>query len=148
MKTPRNLTILAVVFFVISHFLPAYVSGSGFACFQYCWSMLLGNDGDVFSGGWFYYSAFVISNSLFVALAVAFFVTKKGHGLRSVLSVVSFLHVISWLAINTFQRPSQIGEIKIGYYAWLIAYGLLLGAHLRKEPGESLERIPIVPSVV
>ena len=143
MKTLRNLTILAIVLFGISHVLPAYVSSSGFACFQFCWNMLLGNDGDVFSGGWTYYSAFAISNFLFIGLAVALFVTKKGHWLRSILAAASFLHVLSWLAINTFQRPSQIAEVKIGYYIWLIAYGLLVAAHLRREPGESLESIPV-----
>jgi hypothetical protein len=148
MKTPRNLALLAVVLFVISHFLPAYSNGSGFACFQYCWNMLLGHDGDVFTGGWFYYSAFAISNILFVGLVVTLFLTKKGRSLRALLSVVFFLHVMSWLAIHTFQSPTQIEEIKIGYYAWLIAYGLLLAAHLRKEPAESLESIPFARLVV
>ena len=148
MKTPRNLALLAVVLFVISHFLPAYSNGSGFACFQYCWNMLLGHDGGVFSGGWFYYSGFAISNILFIGLVVALFLTKKSRKLRSVISVVLFLHVLSWLAIHTFKRPPQITEIKIGYYAWLIAYALLVAAHLRKEPTESLEPIPFARSVV
>ena len=154
MKTPRNLALLAVVLFVISHFLPAYGNGSGFACFQFCWNTLLGHDNhllhdpDVFTGGWFYYSGFAISNILFVGLAVALFVTKKRRRLGSLLSVVIFLHVLSWLAIHAFQRPPQIDEIKIGYYAWLIAYALLLAAHLSKEPAQSLEPIPVAPSVV
>ena len=140
--------LLAVVLFVISHFLPAYANGSGFACFRYCWNMLLGHDGDVFTGGWFYYSAFAISNILFIGLVLALFVTKKSRRLRSLVSIVLFLHVLSWLAIHAFQRPPQIDEIKIGYYAWLIAYGLLVAAHLSKEPAESLEPIPLARSVV
>ena len=110
--------------------------------------MLLGKDGGVFSGGWFYYSGFAISNILFIGLAVALFLTKKSRSLRSAISIVLFLHVLSWLAIHTFQRPPQIAEINIGYYLWLIAYGLLLAAHLCKEPADSLEPIPLARSVV
>jgi hypothetical protein len=148
MKTPRILALAAGFLFVISHFLPAYGDGSGYACFQYCWNMLLGKDGGVFSGGWFYYAGFAISNILFIGLAVALFLTKKGRSLRSAISIVLFLHVISWLAIHTFQHPPQIAEIKIGYYLWLIAYGLLLSAHLCKAPADSLEPIPLARSVV
>src|SRR5687768_18404339 len=102
MKTPRNLAVLAVVIFVISHFLPAYGSGSGFACFQYCWNVLvghddalLGHDADILSGAWFYYSGLAIANILFLGLALTLFVTNKYPKVRSVLSVVSLLHVLS-----------------------------------------------------
>jgi hypothetical protein len=148
MKTPRNLGLVAVVVFVISHFLPAYGDGSGFACFRVCWNMLLGHDTEIFSAGWFYYSGFAISNILFIGLMVAMFVTKKSRRLRSVVSVVFFLHVVSWLVLHICQQPPQVSEIKIGYYVWLIAYGLLVAAHLGKEPGESLESIPLARSVV
>ena len=148
MKTPRRLGLVAGLVFVISHFLPAYGDGSGFACFRYCWDMLWGHDGEILSGGWFYYSGFAISNLLFLGLVVALFVTKKSRGLRSVVSVVFFLHVLSWLVLHVFQQPPRVNEIKIGYYAWLIAYGLLVAAHLWKEPGESLESIPLMRSVV
>ena len=79
---------------------------------------------------------------------MALFLTKKSRSLRSLLSVVFLLHVLSWLAIHTFQSPPQIEEIKFGYYAWLIAYGLLVAAHLRKEQAESLEPIPLARSSV
>ena len=138
MNTPRKMGLAAVVAFVISHFLPAYIDGSGFACFGVCWKMFVGSDVEVLSGGWFYYSGFVISNILFIGLAVALFVTGKGPRLRSVVSVVFFLHVLSWLVVHVFQQPSQIAELKIGYYVWLIAYGLLVAAHLWKEPAGSL----------
>ena len=143
MKTSRNLAVLAVVIFVISHFLPAYGSGSGFACFQYCWNVLVGHDADILSGAWFYYSGLAIANILFIGLALTLFATNKYPKLRSVLSVVCFLHVLSWLALHTFQRPPQIAEIKIGYYPWLFAYGLLIAAHLSKQPAESLRSIPL-----
>jgi hypothetical protein len=148
MKTPRNLGLVAVVVFVISHFLPAYGDGSGFACFGVCWNALLGHDTEILSAGWFYYSGFVISNILFIGLVAALFVTKKSRRLRSVVSVVFFLHVLSWLVLHDFQQPPQIDMIKIGYYFWLIAYGLLVAAHPWKEPGESLESNPLARSAV
>jgi len=147
MKTPRNLGLAAVVAFAISHFLPAYGDGSGFACFGFCWNAFLGHDIDFLSGGWFYYSGFVISNILFIGLAAALFVTKKSRRLRSVVSFVFFLHVLSWWVLHVLQPPSQITEIKIGYYVWLIAYGLLVAACLWKEPAESPGSIPLAPSV-
>jgi hypothetical protein len=148
MKMSRNLGLAAVVVFVISHFLPAYGDGSGFACFEVCWKMLLGHDSKIFSGSWFYYSGFAISNILFVGLVVALFVTKKSRRLRSVVSVVFFLHVLSWFVLHVAQRPPEISEIKIGYYVWLIAYGLLAGSNLWKDSDEALGSIPLAPSVV
>ena len=110
--------------------------------------MLLGHDTEILSGGWFYYSGFAISNIIFPVLVLALFVTNKSRKLRSVVSVVFFLHVLSWSVLHVFQQPSQLNEIKIGYYVWLIAYGLLVAAHLWKEPGESLESNPLERSVV
>src|SRR4051812_32313276 len=149
MNTPRNLGLLAVAAFVISHLLPAYGDASGFACFSFCWNMLLGHDIQIFSGGWFYYSGFVISNIFFIGLVVTLFVTQKGRTLRCVISVVLFLHVLSWLLMHIFQRPPQVGEINVGYYVWLMAHGLLVAAHVWKRPvAESLESTPVARSVV
>ena len=105
--------------------------------------MLLGHDAEILSGGWFYYSGFAIANILFMGMVVALFVTKKSRRLRSVVSMVFFLHVLSWLVLHIFQQPPQVSEIKIGYYVWLIAYGLLVAAHPWKAPGRSLESIPL-----
>ena len=142
MKMPRNLGLVAVVVLVISHFLPAYGDGSGFACFGVCWNMLLGHDTEILSGGWFYYSGFAISNILFIGLVVALFVTKKSRRFRSVVSVVFFLHVLSWLVLHIFRQPPQIDKIEIGYYVWLMAYGLLVAAHLRKSQPNRLDQFP------
>jgi len=147
MKTPQKLGLVAVAVFVISHFLPAYEGGSGFACFQFCWNVLLGHDTKILSGGWFYYSGLAISNILFIGLVVALFLTKKSRRIRSVVSAVLFLQVLSWLVLHVFQ-PSQVDEIKIGYYVWLVAYGLLVAAHLWKEQGEPLQSTPLAHSVV
>ena len=133
MKTRRNLGLAAIVVFIVSHFLPAYGDLSGFACFEVCWKALLGDE-KIFSGSWFYYSGLVLANILFIGLVVALFVTKKHRGVRLVVSVVCFLHVLSWVVLHIFQQPPQVSEIKIGYYVWLTAYGLLVAAHAWKEP--------------
>jgi hypothetical protein len=143
----RILALEAVLLFVISHFLPALSEGSGFDCFKVCWDSLWGHDADIFSGGWFYYGGFAISNILFLGLVAALFATEKFRKLRSAVSIVFFLHVLSWLALNIFQQSFQIGEIKIGYYVWLLAYGLLVAAHLWKE-SDSLQSIPLVRPAV
>src|SRR5687768_8466637 len=116
MKTSRNLGLVAIVVFVISHFLPAYDTFSGFACFKVCWKTLL--EPEILSGGWYYHSGFAISNILFIALVMPLFLTKKNRKLWLVVSAVFFLHVLSWLALHAFQQPPQVTEIKIGYYLW------------------------------
>ena len=137
MKTHRNLGLAALVVFIISFFLPAFEGMSGFASFAFCWDTLLGHElsGNIriLSGGWFYYSGFVMSNILFVGLVAALFLTRKIVRLRSVFSLVCFLQALSWLVLFTISgKPSQITAIKVGYYVWLIAYGLLVTAYLWK----------------
>ena len=158
MKTHRNLGLAALVVFIISFFLPAFEDMSGFASFAFCWDTLLGHTPEglhagnirILSGGWFYYSGFVMSNVLFVGLVAALFLTRKIGRLRSVFSLVCLLQALSWLVlfIISSDKPSQITAIKVGYYVWLVAYGLLIAAHLWKEPRESLESIPLAGSVV
>jgi hypothetical protein len=138
MKTHRNLGLAALVVFIISFFLPAFEDMSGFASFAFCWDILLGNESSgnirILSGAWFYYSGFVISNIFFVGLVAALLVTRKIRRLRSVLSLVCFLQALSWLVLFAVSgEPSQIAAIKVGYYVWLIAYGLLVTAHLWKR---------------
>lgn len=132
MKTPRNLGLAALVVFIISFFLPAFEGMSGFTSFAFCWNALLGHEptGNVriLSGGWFYYSGFVMSNTLFVGLVAALFLTRKVGRLRSVFSLVCFLQALSWLVLFAISGD-QISAIKVGYYVWLIAYGLLVTAY-------------------
>ncbi|HEX5220685.1 MAG TPA: hypothetical protein VFZ59_14025 [Verrucomicrobiae bacterium] len=139
MKTPRNPGLGTIVAFVISYFLPAYGDGSGFTCLRFCGEILSGHDTEILSGAWFYYSGFVIANVGFIGLVVALFVTQGHRRLRSVLAVAFFLHVFSWFVLHLFQNPSQLTELKLGYYVWLGAYGLLFVAHLWKEPIGKLE---------
>ena len=137
MKTHRNLGLAALVVFIISFFLPAFEDMSGFASFAFCWDTLLGHEPSgnirILSGGWFYYSGFVMSNILFVGLVAALFLTRKIGRLTSVFSLVCFLQALSWLVLFTISgKRSQITAIKVGYYVWLIAYGLLVTAYLWK----------------
>ena len=134
MKTHRNLGLAALVVFIISFFLPAFEGMSGFASFAFCWDTLFGHEPSgnirILSGSWFYYSGFVMSNILFVGLVAALFLTRKIGRLRSVFSLVCFLQALSWLVLFIIPaEPSQITAIKVGYYVWLIAYGLLVTAH-------------------
>jgi hypothetical protein len=133
MKAHRKLGLVAIAAFIISYLLPAFEDMSGLACFGYSWNMLLGHEGDILSGIWFYYSGFVICNILFIGLIVALFVMTKSRRLASIVSIVCFLQVLSWLvAFAISGKTSQIAAIKIGYYVWLTAYGLLAAAHLWK----------------
>lgn len=103
--------------------------------------MLLGHDTNILSGGWFYYGGFVISNILFIGLAAALFVTQERRKLSAVVSVIVFLHVLSWFFVPIISgKPSQVAEIQIGYYVWLIAYALLVAAHLWEKPATN--RLP------
>ena len=100
--------------------------------------MLWKPDEKFFTGEWFYYSGFAISNIVFSVLVVALFVTRKSRKFRTVVAVIFFLHVLSWVVLHVFDQAGGLAHIKIGYYVWLMAYGLLVAAHLWKEPGESL----------
>src|SRR5262245_48777071 len=103
MKTPHLFGLTAAVVFVISHALPAYGDGSGFACFRVTLEMLFGRDTKFLSGGWFYYSGFALSNILFPVLVAALFLTRKNRRIRTLVSVVLLLHVLSWLILNAAQ---------------------------------------------
>jgi hypothetical protein len=134
MKTHRNLGLAALVVFIISFFLPAFGGMSGFASFAFCWNTLLGHDPTGFmgnvrilSGAWFYYSGFVMSNILFLGLVAALFLPGTIGRLGSVFSLVCFLQALSWLVLFTISGDPS--KIKVGYYVWLIAYGLLVAAY-------------------
>ena len=148
MKTSRNLALAAIAVFVSSYFLPAYNDESGFACFRECWEILLGNS-KILSVSWFYYGGFVISNILFIGLVASLFVTQEHRKLSSVVSVIVFLHVLSWFLVFIISgKPSQVADLKIGYYVWLVAYALLVAANLWGKSAESLRPTPLAGSVV
>lgn len=144
MNTPRKLGLAAAVVFAISHALTAYGDASGFTCFRFTASFIFDADGKFLSGSWFYYSGFALSNVLFLMLAVALFVTKKYRKARTLTSAVLFLHVLSWLIMNAAGSPPTLHEVKVGYYVWLVAYGLLVAAYLCKEPTEKGELASVV----
>jgi hypothetical protein len=120
--------------FGISHLLPAYHGESGFACFRFCWSTLVGEGEDVLSGGWFYYSGLAIANIAFPLLVIALFAAKRIRRFTVFVSVIAFLQVLSWGLLNLAAQPTEFSQIQIGYYLWLLAYGGLVAAHFVKAP--------------
>lgn len=86
-------------------------------------------------GGWLYYSAFVLTNILFVVLLILGFLHDKWPQTRVVLSVIAFLHVLSWLALNL--DASDFRTLSIGYFVWLMAYALLLLTQILKPREKS-----------
>ena len=134
MKTHRALGFAALVVFIISFFLPAFEGMSGFRCFAFCWNTFIGHElsGNIriLSGGWFYYSGFVISNILFIGLVAALFATTKISRVRAAFSLICFLQALSWIVLFAISgEPPQKVAIKVGYYVWLMAYGLLVIAY-------------------
>jgi hypothetical protein len=136
MKIPQKLGVTAIILFIISHFLPACVNVTGFGCFQKCWEILVRPTAN-FDLGWFYYSGFVFSNILFLALAVALFTTKKSLRFRMFTSLILLFHVMSWYILHLFDKTMGIFEIKVGYYVWLLAYALLFVTHTTKSPTDA-----------
>jgi hypothetical protein len=129
MNTSRKFAVTAMVLFAVSFFLPAYGDGRGYLCFWECWKLLVGHDRGNF-GGWLYYSGFVVSNAAFLTLGLGLCTTGNGRLFRSVVSLILLLHTLSWFFVNIRNLP----ELKVGYYVWLLAYGLLFAAHLIKTP--------------
>ena len=159
MKAPHKFGLAAIVLFIISYLLPADGGTPGYGCFLACWEILMKPE---LSGGWLYYSGFVLSNILFVVIAVALITTEKALRFRGALALIVFFHVVSWSALHCFsgvielwnQRlltlpaletfsmyglnsPATGDRIQIGYYVWAWAYCLLLFAHVVKFVPES-----------
>ena len=137
------MALAAAVVFAISHALPAYNDGSGFDCFRVTLRVLVGGGSNSLSGGGFYYAGFAFANILFAVLVVALCVTKKWRTARTVVALIILLQVLSWPIVNASASPPTLRDVKIGYYLWLIAYGLLVVAHVWKEPGARVDPIPV-----
>jgi hypothetical protein len=85
--------------------------------------------------GWFYYSGFVLSNIMLPILVVGLFVGHRGWRFRSTVSFVMLLHTAS---CSVLESPGSSSSIKIGYYLWLGAYGLLYFAYRSYPDGAML----------
>lgn len=125
MNTSQKIGLAAVSVFAFSHFLPAYDTLRGFSCFLECWDTMRHVDPSD-SEGWLYYSGFALSNIMLPILVVALFVGRRGWRFRSIVSFVMLMHTASWSVLDSWGSSSSI---KIGYYLWLGAYGLLYFAH-------------------
>lgn len=135
---PRPLTLLAGAVFAVSYFLPSYENQRGYQCFLWCWSMLL----DVFNSSEdpllsrLYYPTFVLTNVLFVAIAIAGLASAaRFFRTRFFLCALAFFHVVSWLVLNV--TKDSFSSLMPGYYVWLAAYGLLLAALLAENKKSS-----------
>ncbi|MBI1840117.1 MAG: hypothetical protein HYR88_04615 [Verrucomicrobia bacterium] len=140
MNKPQKITATALAAFIASHFLRSYEEGSGFACFRFCWGMMLGENGQVLSGGWFYYSGFVVANTAFPILALLLLRRQRTSRATRAAAVVCWLQVFSWGAINAvtaIRSPSEFANLGVGYYVWLAAFTLLAAAHFLKTPTSS-----------
>jgi hypothetical protein len=125
MNTSQKIGLAAVSVFAVSHFLPAYDTARGFSCFLECWDTMRHFDPSELEG-WLYYSGFVLSNIMLPILVVWLFVGHRGWRFRSIVSFVMLLHTASW---SVLESSGSTSSIKIGYYLWLGAYGLLYCAY-------------------
>jgi hypothetical protein len=113
--------------FTLSFFLPALDSNSGYSCLVDCWRVLIRSE-ESSVGGWIYYSGFVASNALFVALWAALFCSVRHIRARLWTSILASLHVLSWFVLNLAQGEQL--SLGIGYYVWLLSFLLLVTAHV------------------
>ena len=121
----RVLLIVGLVLFIASAFLPAYTSDTGWDCAQVCVESIAFLGSIKWPWG-YYHFAFNFSN-LFMVLVPLLYLLKKNWRVPIILPLIQFLlllHVISWPIIN-FER---IGDIRIGYYLWLISMILVFTA--------------------
>jgi len=140
-------TLLAAIAFLISFFLPAYAGSAGWKCFHFCWDLLLDYSGK--SQGeplkWLYYSGFVFTNLLFVAILVLTFRTTRYLRTRFILSTVLFFHVLSWFFVNFTKESWENMNLQSGYFVWLLAFALLAAAQVLAGRSPALIRIPEAP---
>lgn len=118
---------LVWVLFGISLWLPAFDSYSGWKCAEIVWGCLFNFElKDIW--GWLYHSAFNVTNFTLLVLPVLAF-TPLGDRLQRAgrwLVGACFLHTLSWFFVGLFD--GNIRDLKIGYYLWLLAVGVLLAS--------------------
>jgi hypothetical protein len=139
MKFSRALAVLSVGAFLISHFLPAFLDSSGFACERLVWSTLFTNP--IRKA---YFAAFALTNALFVVLAIISFTSFGHRSIFRTLSIMMLAHVLSWFALVAYWYLSgeeKAFHIRIGYYLWATAFAFLVWVFREKksEPNQSPE---------
>lgn len=123
----KPLFLIAGFIFAASFLPPAYNDSRGFNCFNFCLGVALEGPSQS-PAKWLYYSAFVPANLAFIVIFALGFVRIGFHKTRFIVSALAFFHVLSWLLINL--RRDDIRMLKVGYFLWLLAYGLLLAAQI------------------
>jgi hypothetical protein len=118
---------LALVLFGISLWLPAFDSCSGWECAKIVWGCLVNFElKDIW--GWLYYSPFHVTNFTLLVLPILAF-TPLGDRFRLAarwLAGGCFLHTLSWFVWVLCN--GGIRDLKVGYYLWLLAVGILLAS--------------------
>ena len=118
---------LAWVLFLASLCLPALKDISGLACAQSVFTLLFDFElKDIWE--WLYYSAFNVTNLSLLALPVLAFTPCLNRFYRATRWLVGacFLHTLSWLLWGLWN--GGIRDLKVGYYLWLLAVGILLAS--------------------
>ena len=137
----RNLlTLLAILLFGISFFLPSldYSGGDevGWECAYQC-LFLPSRKLELDDFGWYYYSAFNLSNLAMVTMSIRLLTTyrKKAVPLGIVIAQgVLLLHVLSWPIILAQEEVDLLygarGEVEVGYYLWFSTFEVEVGYYL------------------
>jgi len=141
----RNLlTLLAILLFGISFFLPSldYSGGDkvGWECAYQC-LFLPSRKLELDDFGWYYYSAFNLSNLAMVTMSIRLLTTyrKKAVPLGIVIAQgVLLLHVLSWPIILAQEEEVDLlygvrGEVEVGYYLWLLSMIIIFGLSISRE---------------
>jgi hypothetical protein len=132
MKLRHKMAASAGALFAVSFFLPSFGELSGIACLAFCWNVLVnyGQEHDLSLGAWLYYSGFVLANALFIALLAAVLFCAARSALRRWAAALAALQVVSWFFVNLVAKwNGDRFNVEIGYFAWLLSFGLLFAAH-------------------
>jgi hypothetical protein len=121
----------ALLLFLISFALPACRPDrdaySGWACFQFCFTVL--SERGV-SGLWkFYYLGFAVINFTALVLFVISFLQKRRSVICISLGVFVLFYALSFLGLNfvEFERQGKL-LVDYGYYAWVLSFVFLVAA--------------------
>jgi hypothetical protein len=135
-----KILLIALILFVVSFFLPAYLpmddwdEWSGYECALFClW--VIWEDFD--SAGIAYYFPFSFSNIamiVLVPLLATVFRRKRVPLFIKVIQVILIMHVLSWLVIHiAYGQIGDVSDVRIGYYLWLGSMCMVLWCSLRRR---------------
>ncbi len=136
---------LAWACFFVSLLLPAFEDLSGWNCALTVLNCLFSFDPKGF-WEWLYYSAFNVTNVVLLVLPVLAFTPFLGGCPRAARWLVGgcLLHTLSWFIWRLWN--GGIGDIRIGYYLWLLAVGILLAACIVRARSNQITTQPGPPA--